>query len=298
MGPTTPPTQRLPLTRKRFGLLRFRSPLLPESAGGSPRLEWTKRQAYVLAYLTWYTLLQQYSKATLGLLWFLVSPILLLGVYGFVLTGIYRVEIEGLSTIGYSLLILCGLMPWMAFSDGVSSGSNSIINFPAVVRNSPLPAIFLPTVKVLQTFLGLAFAYGSTLVVAGVSGNLELTRLPVILLAYVTMLMFTLGVTWFLSALCVYVRDVTQLISTVMLIGLFVSPVLYTPDMAQGLPHYVHVLIAWNPITSFLGLMRAPLSAAPLLTRDLVLAPTLAVVTLCLGFWCFRKLEPGMADSL
>lgn len=270
----------------------------PSSSVTSPRLEWTRRQAYVLAYLTWYTLLQQYSKATLGLLWFLISPLLLLGVYGFVLTGIYRVEIEGVSTLGYSLLILCGLMPWMAFSDGLASGSNSIVNFPAVVRNSPLPAIFLPTVKVLQTFLGLAFAYTGTMIVAAATGNLEPLRLLASLFGFVTLLLFTLGLAWLLGALCVYVRDILQAISTVLLIGLFASPVLYTPSMADGLPRYVHLVIAWNPITPYLSLMRAPLVGAPLLTRDLVLAPALALVASVLGFVAFRKLEPGMADSI
>lgn len=264
----------------------------------SPRLEWTRRQVYALSYLTWYELRQQYSRATLGMLWFLITPFLLLVVYGFIVTRIYRVDLPGLSTTAYSLLILCGLMPWLAFSEALGSSCHSVVNFPAVVRNSPLPAIFLPTVKVLQSFTGLAFAYSLTLVIAGVSGNLQAHRLPLAPFAYLCLLGFTLGVGWFFAALAVYLRDVIQGISTILLLGLFASPVLYTPDMAQGLPRYVHLVIAWNPITPYLGLLRAVLEGSPLEARDLVLAPALAALSMLGGFWFFRRLEPGMADGL
>lgn len=264
----------------------------------SPRLEWARRQVYALSYLTWYELRQQYSRATLGMLWFLITPLLLLVVYGFIITRIYRVDIPGKTTTAYSLLILCGLMPWLAFSEALGNACLSVVNFPAVVRNSPLPAVFLPTVKVLQSFTGLAFAYTLTLIVAGATGNLDAKRLVVAPFAYVCLLGFTLGVGWFFAALAVYLRDVTQAISTILLLGLFASPVLYTPDMAQGLPHYVHLVIAWNPIAPYLGLLRSVLDGAPLVARDLALAPLVALAALTGGFWFFRRLEPGMADSL
>ncbi len=265
---------------------------------GSPRVQWVRNQGYALAYLTYYGMLEQYSRATLGILWFLITPLLLLFVYGFVLAGIYGVEMPGKSTLAYSLLILCGMMPFLAFSEGLGQAANSIVNFPTVIRNSPLPAVFLPTVKVLQTFLGLAMAYPIILIVAAATGELQPLRLIVVPLAYVSLLAFTLGVAWFFAALAVYLRDVTQAISTVLLLALFASPVLYTPEMAEGLPQYVHVVIAWNPITPYLGLLRSVLVDAPLRVRELILAPVLGVLSLAIGFWFFRKLEPGMADSL
>ena len=89
-----------------------------------------------------------------------------------------------------------------------------------------------------------------------------------------------------------------QLISTVLLLGLFGSPVLFTPEMIEGLPHFVHVLVAWNPITPFLGLFRACLVDTQLLWRDVWLAPLWAAVFFGFGVWTFRRLEPGMADCL
>jgi lipopolysaccharide transport system permease protein len=262
----------------------------------SPRLQWTKNQAYALAYLTYYGLIQQYSRALLGMLWFVITPVLLLLVYGFVLVAIYAVP--GASTFSFALTILCGIMPWTAFSDGLSSATQSIINFPVVVRNSPLPALFLPTVKVIQSFLGLGFALAITVVVAAVSGHLDSSRLLVVPFAYVTFFGFTLGMAWLFSALAVYVRDVVQAVSTATLVGLFASPVLYTREMVEGMPFYVHAAVAWNPVTPYLSLVRAMLVDSPLETRDLILAPALALISMGLGALVFRKLESGMADSL
>jgi ABC-type polysaccharide/polyol phosphate export permease len=268
----------------------------PPTRDESPRLQWAKNQAYALAYLTYYGLIQQYSRALLGMLWFLITPVLLLLVYGFVLVAIYRVP--GADNFSFALVILCGIMPWAAFSDGLGSATSSILNFPVVIRNSPLPALFLPTVKVIQAFLGLGFALAVTVLVAGVGGQLNPVRLIVIPYAYVTFFFFTLGMAWLLSALAVYVRDVVQAVSTALLVGLFASPVLYTREMVEGMPFYVHAAVAWNPVTPYLELVRSMLVDRPLYPRDLVLAPALALLSMALGVGVFRKLESGMADSL
>jgi len=273
-------------------------PAKPDALASDPRAQWARNQAFALWHLTYYGLIQQYNRALLGMLWFLLTPLFLLLVYGFVLTAIYGVDVPGKTRLHHGLLILAGMVPWIAFSDSLSAASNSVVGFPTVVRNSPLPAIFLPAVKVLQINLGLFFAYGVTLVALAATGYLNPWRLPVVPLAAGSLLVFTFGVSCFLAALAVYARDVLQVLSTVLLLGLFASPVLYTPEMVQGMPRYVHLVVAWNPITPFLGLFRSVVLDSPLLTRDLLLAPLFALVALVVGVVFFRRCEPGMSDCL
>jgi lipopolysaccharide transport system permease protein len=267
-----------------------------EPEAHSPQRQWSQRQLYALAYLTYYNLVQQYTRAMLGILWFLLSPILLVIVYGAVLTFVFRVP--GGDSFAHALHVLAGLLAWVAFQEGVSSGALSILNNPTVVRSSPLPPIFLPTVKVLQAFLGLALATVLLVVAGSLVDRLQPARLVVLPFMVVTLLAFTLGVAWALSALAVFVRDVAQMLSTLFMVGFFATPVLYTPDMIQGLPRHLHLLLAWNPLTPFLGLARSCLVDAPLEVRDLVLAPVWAVAAVVVGLTCFRALEPGLGDAL
>jgi lipopolysaccharide transport system permease protein len=268
------------------------------AAVGDPRAQWARNQIFALFHLTYYGLIQQHNRALLGLLWFLLTPLMLLFVYGFILTAIYGVDIPGQTRLQHGLLILCGMVPWIAFSDSLGTAASSVVGFPSVVRNSPLPAIFLPAVKVLQINVGLFVAYGATIVALAVTGSLDPARLFVIPIAGLCLLLFSFGISCFLAALAVYVRDVLQMLPTILLLGLFASPVLYTADMVQGMPRYVQVIVAWNPVTPFLGLFRSVVVGAPLSARDLVLAPILAVLSVVVGVAFFRRCEPGMSDSL
>ncbi|MDC3378650.1 ABC transporter permease [Planctomycetota bacterium] len=264
----------------------------------SPRMQWVRAQAYALAYLTYYGMVEQYSRATLGLLWFLITPVLMIVVYGTVLTTIYRSDFYP-DFFVYCLVIMGGLLPWIAFSEGLGSATMSVVQNPTVIRNSPLPPVFLPTVKVVQTFLGLFFTLIVFTVVAALTGRANLWNAWALPYAFVTLLGFTLGLSWFFAALAVYVRDVTQLISTLLLVGLFASPVLYSRDMSENMPYYVHIAIAWNPTTPYLELVRSVLTeGGEVIARDVILAPVLAIVSLMVGVFTFRKLQPGMADML
>lgn len=265
----------------------------------SPRAQWVRNQFYALTHLTYYGLVDQYNRALLGLLWFLITPALLLLVYGFVLTAVFGAEIGGRTKLHHAFVILCGLMPWMTISDGLSTAAGSIVGFPTVVRNSPLPPLFLPTVKVLQMHLGLWFSYGVGLVVIAVCGYLDFGRIWVVPYALTCLLAFSLGIGWAASALTVYIRDLLQALPTILLLGLFASPILYTPDMLAGkVPAYIQAVIDWNPVTPLLGLMRSVVTTSPLNARDLMLAPVWGFGALLLGGLLFRRLEPGLGDAL
>lgn len=276
-----------------------RHEILPPAKDGSPRAQWVKNQLYALAYLTYYGFVQQYNKAALGVLWFLITPILLMLIYGVLMTGVYEVRLPGGGAqVPYSLLILAGLLPWMAFADGLGNGAQSIVNNPSVLRHSPLPPLFLPTVKVVQPFLGVSAAM-LLLVSGGLwTGDVRPLRLVLLPPTVALLFCFTLGLAWALSALAAYVRDVVQLVSTLLLLGIFASPVFYTPDMTQNLSPALRAAVALNPMSAYIALTRAVFVGSAFDPRDLVVATAAAALSLLAGWALFRRLEPGLADCV
>ncbi len=271
----------------------------PTTVDASPRVQWLKNQLYALLFLTYYGFVQQYSRAALGLLWFFITPLSLMAIYGALLQGVYDVRLPGAgSKASYAQLILAGLLPWSAFADAVGNGAYSLINNPSVLRHSPMPPIFLPTVKVIQPFLGLAVGMAVLVAAGALLGDLAGARVLLVLVSCACLFLFALGVTWIVAALAAYLRDVTQLVSTLLLIGMFASPVFYTPSMIQGMPEVVQVAMRANPLSAYIGLSRAAFISNPFDPLDVVLGVLFALVALALGAVVFRRLEPGLADCV
>src|SRR5581483_9233514 len=107
---------------------------------------------------------------------------------------------------------------------------------------------------------------------------------------------FTLGLSWLASSVAVFVRDVLQIIPTLLLIEFFACPVVYPPALATGL---LGEAVRWNFMTPFLALFRASLApTAEFAWRDLGVASAWSVGSLVLGLLVFKRYEGDFGDAL
>jgi ABC-type polysaccharide/polyol phosphate export permease len=279
--------------RAALGLIRALTPLV-----GEPRAQWLVARGYALVYLARFYIVAQYAKASLGVLWVALAPVLLAAVYLPVFIFIFKAKPTTEGTVDYALFAVAGLVVWAAVQDALGQGAGALVHNAAIVRHAPTPPAMLPVVKVLGSFAGLAiglalFALGLTL--AGRAPGMRLAILPV---AYALLLATTLGVSLLLAALSAYVHDLIQILPTLLAVEFFAAPIVYARSSAQGSP-WIELALTANPLTPFLGLVRAGLfPAEPFAWQDLGLAVAWGVGALTIGALVFRKLESGLGDVL
>jgi lipopolysaccharide transport system permease protein len=188
----------------------------------------------------------RYRGSLLGFVWSFINPLLLLLIYTFVFTvvmpGVHPPELEP-----FALFMFCGILPWTWFSSSLLESSNVLIAGGNLIKKVLFPAEVLPIVTVLANLvhfcLGLPilaafFIYYGVRVTPG-----DLWWFPVIVLVQ---LMLTLGLAFVASALTVHFRDVRDLLSNLLTVWFFATPIIYPLTQA---PVSVRRLLNLNPFT-------------------------------------------------
>jgi lipopolysaccharide transport system permease protein len=205
------------------------------------------RHSSILARTTWVDLKAAYAGSVLGIIWVIMGPLLMLSVYALTYAVIFKVRIPALSTTEYVLYVFCGIVPFLAFAQSLSSGTLSLSSNRAVMLNTVFPAEMIPLRSVL---VGSASMLSGTAILL-VSDFMWSKPSWVFLLIPVVMvfqLMFSVGVCWILSLAALLVRDLTQLIYFVTMMLMIITPIAYTPDM---IPEGMKTLMLFNPLYYF-----------------------------------------------
>ena len=161
-------------------------------------------------------LLSRYKGSVLGLVWAVLTPIVMIAIFTLVFAGIFGARFRANdSPWEYALYLFCGLLPWTMFQETVQQSTTTILAHSNLVKRVVFP---LETLSVAQTLSALAnqlFATIALLIAAiVVRHQLHLTAfwLPVLL---IPQLIFTLGAAWLIASLGVFLRDISQGISLV-----------------------------------------------------------------------------------
>ena len=203
--------------------------------------------------------LGRYRGSVLGLAWSFLTPVLMLGVYSFVFVGVFRASWPGAAKGGgleFALQAFAGLVVFNLFSEVVGKATNLVVEQPNLVKKVIFPVELLPWVTVLSGLFHLAISVITLLVVAvAVRGSVPWSALalPAVVLPFVPLL---LGLGWFLSALGVYVRDAGPIITMLVSLFMFMSPVFYSVNsLAEEWQFWMHL----NPLTLIIEQVRAVL---------------------------------------
>src|SRR5437879_5595488 len=155
----------------------------------------------------------RYVDSLMGLSWAVIQPLALLLLYTFVFSRILQIRFtDGGKPADFALYLFCGMLPWLAFADGVTRACSVILEQSPLIKKMLFPSEILPVCVVVSAlfveFLGLAVLLAAVLVLRGGLGW-SLLGLPVII---ALQLLFTVGAGWILASLTVFVRDVRQLL--------------------------------------------------------------------------------------
>ncbi|HBY62538.1 MAG TPA: hypothetical protein DEH78_22170 [Solibacterales bacterium] len=179
-------------------------------------------------------------------LWTVLHPLLLMAVYFFVFAIVLRARFAGdPSPHGFALYFLCGMLPWLAFSEAVGRAPSVLPEHRNFIKKLVFPVEILPvnlavSGLVTQAFAAGVFVVGLIVLRGGVPA--AVLWLPVYLVPQV---LFTLGLCWFLAALGAYVRDLGQIIGFALTLWFFLTPICY-PE--ASVPEQIAPWLRLNPM--------------------------------------------------
>ncbi len=240
---------------------------------------------------------QDYLENITGFAWLILQPLMLLSVYAFVFTQIFRARIPDDGGVGFVPYLAIAFWPWTAFSESVLRASGSITANAALVSKVAFATEQLPLATVTATFLMHMIGYLAVLVVLALMGT-ELHWLFLLAVVPVLVLLWLLAcaIALFASSTQVFLRDIAQILPPLMTFWFFMSPILYSPAI---LPDSLAGVMNWNPMTWFVGTLRSALLGGELGFSLAGLVMLVAVPLLVvLGLKWFRRFSGHFEDFL
>lgn len=250
---------------------------------------------YLFSQLVRRELRRKYKGSTLGVLWYLINPLVLLGAYTLMFGHVFHIQ----NHPDFPLFLMIGLMVWTFFSQSLLSAADSLIDQGPLIRKARFPRETVPGATVvvqLVTFAALLVVVAPLTLALRGTLSAAVLLLPVLIVA---LFAFVLGCAMVVAVLHAYFRDVAPTLAAALLPWFFLSPIFFSPGDSGFLAHHqtLATLLGWvNPVAPFIESLRAVLydGTAPDLGRlaYVVAAGALAVLA---GRVIFRRLEGDLA---
>ena len=239
----------------------------------------------------------RYRGSVLGFFWSFINPLLLLSIYSFVFAVVLP-DTHSKAVEPYALFLFCGILPWTWFSASLAESAGSLIAGGNLIKKVLFPAEVLPLVSVLANmlhfFLGLPILAAFLVYYRQRPDPLDLLWFPVTVLVQ---LVFTAALALFLSALTVHFRDLRDILSNILTLWFFATPIIYWIKEAPGLGKRVldfnpmtHLIVSYQEILFFSGPMGH--------WRWLLALGAASVLLFLAGYWLFDRLRDSFAEQV
>lgn len=234
----------------------------------------------------------KYKGSVLGFLWTYMNPLLQIIVYAFFFSQILKSGIEA-----FYLYLIVSMFPFNFFTGGVLQGLGSIRYQGDLVKKVYFPRQILPIVSLTVNFINLLISFAiiySILLISGWGINLKIQAwlIPVMIIEY----FFALGLALMLAAVEVYFRDIEHIVSVIMMVWMYVTPMFYSIEI---IPEQFLPMFHWNPMLYIIGMYQQILyhKIAPDMTY-MARAAGFALVFMIIGSIVFKILEKRFAEEL
>jgi lipopolysaccharide transport system permease protein len=255
------------------------------------------RRLDLILSLTKRELSARYRGSLLGILWALLTPVVMIAIFTIIFSGIFNAKFGASnSQWDYALYLFCGLLPWNAFQESVQLSSSTIVAHANLVKRVVFPLEALPVSLSLAAVANQMF--GTVVLVAAaiiLRGELHptLVFLPLIVCAQ---LVASLGFAWLVASLGVFIRDIVQGITLVLMAWMYLTPIIYPESLVP--PQY-RAAINLNPFTPLIrNYRRIILDGLPPDWAGLAYFSAFALVCFLFGYWWFARTRKNFADVI
>ncbi len=233
----------------------------------------------------------KYKNSFLGVLWSFLNPLLQIAVYAIVFPLILRNTQEN-----YVIFLCCGLIPWTFFSTAISRSAFTMVENGNILKKVYFPREILPISVVtseavnflISTIIILAFV-----IFSGLGVTKYILLYPLIFIAQYLLL---LGISFIVSSICVYIRDLQHFIGVFLQLLFYATPIVYAADT---IPENFKWILELNPMTYIINGYRDIFynQTMPDVNAILILI-AIVLIAIIVGYLIFNKLQKGFAEEL
>jgi lipopolysaccharide transport system permease protein len=240
----------------------------------------------------------RYRGSVFGLLWSFFNPLLLLTVYTFVFSVVFKARWSANidSKSSFAIILFVGMIMFQVFSETINRAPSLILSNVNYVKKVVFPLEILPVVSLLAALFHGAVSFLVLLLamlLLGFKISWVIIFLPIIIIPF---LLFILGFAWLLASLGVYIQDVSHSIGLLTTVLMFLTPVFYS---VSSLPVRYQRIISLNPIAFVIEQSRAIVIWGNYPNWATVFAFLIGSFLVALaGFAWFQRTRKGFADVL
>lgn len=238
----------------------------------------------------------QYVGSGLGSLWMIIQPIVMITVFWFVFSMGFKVKPT--NDVPFVVWLTAGLAPWFLFSNIISGAVSVVVSHTHLIKKTIFSSQILPVIKIFSNLIS-HLVFLSILLGLIFFQKVSITFWFFQSFYYLfCLLVLSLGISWFLSALYVFVRDVGQMVSVALQVGFWLTPIFWDIQM---MPQKVKFILKLNPVYYIVqGYRDSFISGIAFWQRPMY----------SLYFWCcalglffigalvFKRLKPQFSDVL
>lgn len=257
------------------------------------------RRRWLLRYFLHRQVTRTYKRSYLGFAWAILSPL----IWVFFLTLIFSEalglrfrEIEENPNLNFGLYLYCGLLPFLAFSEAMNKGMNSIRGNSGLVQKVIFPLELLPFTNAIASMIDKFFGIGALLIVVLAFGQPLHPHVLLLPLFVVLQVVFILGLTYLMAVFGTYLPDLDEVMRPIIRGMFFLTPIIWTPDR---LPEGIRWLVDYNPLAYLVEVYRDLVLRGEIPGGLSTLYFTLFSVALFIvGFTLFVRVKLRFADML
>lgn len=242
-------------------------------------------------------LTSRYKGSIIGPAWAIITPAVMIIIFTLIFSGIFGARFGGEGGhLSFALYLFCGLLPWIAFSDGIQRSTSSLTDNVNLVKRVVFPTEALPVNLALsaitQQMIGTVVLLVGALI-------LERTIHPTALLLPVLLIpqfLATVGLGWMMASLGVFIRDMPQFNQLALTAWMYLTPIFYPESI---IPPKYQWLVNLNPMAPLIrNYRRILLEGKTPDWRGLGVTMAFALVCFVLGYWWFERTKKAFADVL
>jgi ABC-type polysaccharide/polyol phosphate export permease len=265
----------------------------PSLSPSVPRIRtgWSGDYLFLIQNLVLKDIRVRYRNMSLGVLWSLLNPLVMMSVLWFVFTKIYDTQIPH-----FAVFALCGLVPYNIFTLSWLAGTNSLVESATLIKRVPVPREIIPLSAVLSNCVHMSCQMVLLLLLVALTFggiNRYWVFLPVVWFFEV---LFVVGLALISAGLNVYIRDVRYVVESANLVLFWLVPIFYP---LSRIPLEFREIYRFNPLAAIvLASQRILVEGVYPQTSLLVQLGVSSIMVCALGFLIFRALRSGLYNYL
>lgn len=250
----------------------------------------------LLVQMTSREIKSRYKQSILGYFWVILNPLAQMLVMSFAFSVILRIPTNASSHIPYSIFLFVALLPWNLFANSLASACGSLVGSASLITKVYFPRTILVVSTLIAKVVDFLFAL-IVLIIYMIAYQIPVNAnilwvIPIFLIQQI----FTLGLSLFFAASNLLYRDIQYLLSLILTLWLYLTPVIYPADIV---PDRFKIFFQLNPMAVIINAYRQTIlgGGAPNYS-SLAIALLISLIVLLLGLAYFKSRERIFADNI